>query len=149
MNDPLADYQLLIENQVDIDAPPPIVFQSILDEITSIPDAAGKPMNFKLEAKPGGRWYRDLGDNAGHLWGHVQVIKPPTLLEITGPLMMSMAVVNHVTYRITPSGDGSKLAFTHRGFGQIDPKIREGVTGGWKKITDSIKSRAQAARQSR
>ena len=40
----------------------------------------------KIEPWPGGRWYRDLGNNAGHLWGHVQVIKPPTLLEICGPL---------------------------------------------------------------
>ncbi|HEX3702577.1 MAG TPA: hypothetical protein VHU82_04550 [Vicinamibacterales bacterium] len=35
-----------------------------------------------LEAWPGGRWFRDLGDNTGHLWGHVQAIKPPTLPEI-------------------------------------------------------------------
>ena len=24
----------------------------------------------KLEAWPGGRWFRDLGDGNGHLWGH-------------------------------------------------------------------------------
>ena len=41
-------------------------------------------MPFKLEAWPGGRWFRDLGNNAGHLWGHVRVIKPPALLEISG-----------------------------------------------------------------
>ena len=49
----------------------------------------GKPFPMKIEPWPGGRWYRDLGNNSGHLWGHVQVIKPPTLLEICGPLMMS------------------------------------------------------------
>ena len=42
-----------------------------------------------IEPWPGGRWYRDLGNNAGHLWGHVQVIKPPTLLELCGPMFMS------------------------------------------------------------
>src|SRR6202040_911749 len=47
-----------------------------------------KPMPMKLEAWPGGRWYRDLGDNNGHFWGVVQAIKRPTLLEITGPLFM-------------------------------------------------------------
>jgi len=31
-----------------------------------------KPMPMKLEAWPGGRWYRDLGDNNGHFWGVVQ-----------------------------------------------------------------------------
>ncbi len=42
----------------------------------------GKPFPMRIEPWPGGRWYRDLGDNSGHLWGHVQVIKPPTLLEL-------------------------------------------------------------------
>ena len=46
-------------------------------------------MPMKLEAWPGGRWYRDLGDGNGHFWGHVQAIKRPTLLEISGPLFMS------------------------------------------------------------
>jgi hypothetical protein len=49
-------------------------------------------MPMKIEPWPGGRWYRDLGDNDGHLWRHVQAIKQPTLLEIYGPLMMSYPV---------------------------------------------------------
>jgi hypothetical protein len=47
-------------------------------------------MSMKIEPWPGGRWFHDLGDNIGdnngHLWGHVQAIKKPTLLEITGSL---------------------------------------------------------------
>ena len=58
-------------------------------------------MNLKLEAWPGGRWFRDLGNNTGHLWGHVQVIKPPKLLEICGPMMMSYPVASHIQYRLT------------------------------------------------
>jgi uncharacterized protein YndB with AHSA1/START domain len=42
-------------------------------------------MPMVLEARPGGRWFRDLGGNDGHFWGLVQAIKRPTLLEITGP----------------------------------------------------------------
>ena len=49
----------------------------------------GKPMPMILETKPGGRWYRDLGGDNGHLWGFVQSIKRPSLLEIWGPLFMS------------------------------------------------------------
>src|SRR5581483_12270927 len=87
---------------VEIAAPIEIAFEALLDELG--PDAQmmdGTPMPFRLEAWPGGRWYRDLGNNAGHLWGHVQVIKPPTLLEIRGPLMMSYPAANHVQYRFT------------------------------------------------
>ena len=86
-----------IRKEEKIDAPIEIVFQAMLDELgpeSRMPD--GKPMAFKLEPWPGGRWYRDLGNNAGHLWGHVQVIKPPTLLEIWGPMMLSYPSVNHV-----------------------------------------------------
>ena len=46
------------------------------------------PMN--IEPWPGGRWFRDLGNNNGHFWGNVQAIKRPTLLEITGPLFASL-----------------------------------------------------------
>src|SRR5260370_34053978 len=76
-----------------IEAPIEIVFEAVLDELGpegQMPD--GKPFPMKIEPWPGGRWYRDLGNNAGHFWGHVQVIKPPTLLEICGPLMISYAV---------------------------------------------------------
>jgi len=46
----------------------------------------GTSLQMKLEAWPGGRWYRDLGNNMGHFWGHVQAIKAPNLIEICGPL---------------------------------------------------------------
>ena len=70
-------------------------FAALLEEMG--PGSVGQnnaPMPMTLEAWPGGRWFRDLGNGNGHLWGHVQAIKVPTLLEISGPLMMSFAVAN-------------------------------------------------------
>ena len=29
----------------------------------------GRPLPMKIEPWPGGRWFRDLGDNNGHFWG--------------------------------------------------------------------------------
>jgi hypothetical protein len=98
----------------------------------------GKPMAMKLEAWPGGRWYRDLGENAGHLWGHVQVIKPPKLLEVCGPLFMSYPAANHLQYRLTAEGNTTWLKLTHRGFGLIDPDHARGVTEGWQRIMEAI-----------
>jgi hypothetical protein len=103
----------------------------------------GTPMPFQLEAWPGGRWYRDLGNNAGHLWGHVQVIKPPTLLEICGPLMMSHPAMNHLQYRFTAQGTLTRLTFVHRGVGLILPQHREGMPKGWGHWIDRIRERAQ------
>jgi len=61
----------------------------------------GTPMPMKLEAWPGGRWFRDLGEGNGHYWGTVQAIKHPTLLEFSGPLFMSQPVANNVQYRLS------------------------------------------------
>ena len=123
---------LVIRKEQRIDAPIEVAFQAVLDELG--PEGQfedGKTLNFKLEPWPGGRWYRDLGNNAGHLWGHVQVIKPPGLLEICGPLPMSYPAVNHIQYRLTPDGDGTLLKFTHRAMGLIPKEHRDGMPQGW------------------
>ena len=74
-------------------------------------------MPMVLEARPGGRWFRDLGDDDGHLWGHVQAIKRPTLLEITGPLFMSYPVVSNVQYRLKEVDGGTLITFRHTALG--------------------------------
>ena len=59
-----------IHKTIDIAAPIEIAFGAMLDELG--PEATmmkGTAMHFTLEAWPGGRWYRDLGNNAGHLAG--------------------------------------------------------------------------------
>jgi uncharacterized protein YndB with AHSA1/START domain len=133
-----------IQKAIDIAAPIEIAFAAMLDELG--PDSQmmdGTPMPFKLEAWPGGRWFRDLGKNMGHLWGHVQVIKPPTLLEICGPMMMSYPAINHLQYRFTAQGNGTRLAFVHRGLGLITPQHREGMPKGWGHWIDKIRQRAE------
>ena len=135
---------LEIQKAIDIAAPIEIAFEAMLDELGSEAQMMdGTAMPFKLEAWPGGRWYRDLGSNSGHLWGHVQVIKPPTLLEICGPLMMSYPATNHLQYRFTAQGNGTRLTFVHRGLGLISPQHREGMPKGWGHWLDRIRQRAE------
>jgi uncharacterized protein YndB with AHSA1/START domain len=133
-----------IQKAIDIAASIEIAFEAMLDELG--PDAQmgdGTPMPFKLEAWPGGRWYRDLGNNSGHLWGNVQVIKPPTLLEICGPLMMSYPAMNHIQYRFAAQPVGTRLTFVHRGIGLISSQHREGMPKGWGQWIDKIRVRAE------
>jgi hypothetical protein len=121
-----------ITREIEIAAPIDIAFEAMLQELgpaSEMPD--GKPFPMVLEPRPGGRWYRDLGDGAGHFWGHVQVIKPPTLLEICGPMFMSYPVMNHLQYRLTGRGKGTILSFIHLGMGQISSEHHEGVSRGW------------------
>lgn len=121
-----------VEQEITIEAPPEVVFESILAELgpgSELPD--GTPFPMKLEAWPGGRWFRDLGGNKGHLWGHVQVIKPPTLLELCGPMFMSYAATSHVQYRVTAVTGGALLTLNHRAMGMIPDDHMEGVNEGW------------------
>ncbi len=123
---------LEIRKEIKIEAPIEITFESVLDQIgpeSQMPD--GKPFPLKIEPWPGGRWYRDLGNDAGHLWGHVQVIKPPTLLEICGPMPMSYPAINHVQYRLKAEGAGTRLTILHRAMGLIPPEHRDGMPEGW------------------
>jgi hypothetical protein len=121
-----------ITREIEIAAPIEIAFEALLQEIGPEGEMMdGKPFPMVIEPWPGGRWYRDLGDKAGHLWGHVQVIKPPTLLELCGPMFMSYAAINHVQYRLTASGKGTRLNFSHRAMGTIPEDVRENVGKGW------------------
>jgi uncharacterized protein YndB with AHSA1/START domain len=133
-----------IGKEIEIAAPIEIVFEAVLDELG--PEAqmvGGTPFPMKIEPCPGGRWYRDLGNNTGHLWGHVQVIKPPTLLEICGPLMMSYPAQNHVQYRLKAEGGVTRLVFLHRAMGSILPEHREGMPKGWTHWLERIRERAE------
>ena len=101
------------------------------------------PMPMTLEAWPGGRWFRDLGDGNGHLWGHVQAIKQPTLLEICGPLMMSFAVASNVQYRLTPKDGGTLITLRHTAFGLFPDGYREALTQGFPQVLDRVKARLE------
>src|SRR5512142_3245985 len=93
----IESLQLSITLETRVNAPIETTFQAVLDQLSTLNETPdGAPLTMKLEPWPGGRWFRDLGDGNGHLWGHVQAIKRPTLLEINGPLFMSNAVVSNV-----------------------------------------------------
>src|SRR3984885_7115302 len=91
-----AIQQFEIVKDEEIAAPIDIVFETILEQMGPHMEAPdGTSLLMKLEAWPGGRWFRDLGKDRGHLWGHIQAIKPPTLLEICGPLFMSFPAISN------------------------------------------------------
>jgi Activator of Hsp90 ATPase homolog 1-like protein len=142
----IDDLTLDVSQEVEIKAAQGDVFRTMLDRLAEnfAPPPDGKSLQLVLEQWPGGRWFRDLGNGQGHLWGFVQVIKPPTLLEITGPMMMSYPVAAHLQVRLTQIAGGTLLALRHRALGMIDDNHRQGVTTGWKKIVDHIKAGAES-----
>lgn len=104
---------------------------------------AGASMPMVLEAWPGGRWFRDLGDGNGHYWGTVQAIKRPTLLEITGPLMVSSAAVSNLQYRLKEADGGTLITLRHSTFGILPDGFREHFGEGLAMWIASVRRRAE------
>ena len=125
----------------EIAAPIEIVFETILEQMGPLNSTPEKPMPMVLEAWPGGRWYRDLGNNTGHFWGTVQAIKAPSLLEIWGPLFMSNPAVSNLQYRLTEENGATRMRFVHRAMGWIGEQER-GVDEGWSELIGRIRSAA-------
>jgi hypothetical protein len=122
------------------------VFETILEQLGPGNEAPGTgPMPMTLEAWPGGRWFRDLGNGAGHFWGHVQAIRSPSLLEICGPLFMSHPGNSNVQFRLKEQNGLTYLRFTHRAMAQLfsDVKLAEDwsrIEGGWDNLMSRIRT---------
>jgi Activator of Hsp90 ATPase homolog 1-like protein len=142
----LDNLTLTITQEIVVRSSLDTTFASLLEQMAGsneTPD--GKPLPMKLEPWPGGRWYRDLGGNNGHFWGHVQAIKRPALLEITGPLFMSYPVVSNLQYRLTEVDGGTLITLRHSALGFIPDDYREGLAQGWTPLLERVRRRAEAA----
>ena len=138
------DLTLDVSQSIEINSAIGDTYKALLRRMTAentTPD--NKPMPMVLEEWPGGRWFRDLGHGQGHLWGFVQVIKPPTLIEIQGPLFMSYAVAGHVQFRLTQVPGGTELSMRHRALGQVEDDHRIGLTHGWEFFLDKVKEMSE------
>ena len=141
----LDSLTLEVTDEIRVRASLETTFAALLEEIGPRNESVheGQPMPMKIEPWPGGRWYRDLGGDNGHLWGHVQAIKRPTLLEIYGPLFMSYPAVSNVQYRLSESGGETLIQFRHSAFGLISGEHRQGVSSGWGGLHARVKKRAE------
>lgn len=133
---------LEIVKEEEIAAPIDVVFETILEQMGPYNETPERPMPMKLEAWPGGRWFRDLGNDTGHWWGNVQAIRPPSLLEISGPLFMSYPATSNLQYRLKEENGVTKLRFVHRAMGLIPTEVLEGINVGWGNLIARIREGA-------
>jgi uncharacterized protein YndB with AHSA1/START domain len=120
-------------------------FEALLEEIgPANVNHEGAPLSMKIEPWPGGRWFRDLGEDNGHLWGHVQAIKKYSLLEICGPLFMSGAVFNNLQYRLKEVDGGTLITLRHSALGFISDDSRKGLGTGWTLLLERTKKLAES-----
>jgi Activator of Hsp90 ATPase homolog 1-like protein len=140
----IDNLSLTIAEEIHVRAPLAATFAALLEELgPSNAGEHGRPMPMVLEPWPGGRWFRDLGDHNGHLWGHVQAIKRPTLLEITGPLMMSFAVASNVQYRLKEIDGATLITLRHTALGLFPDGYREAMAQGVPMLFDRIRRRVE------
>lgn len=142
-----ADTQTFeITEEILIQASLEQTFASLLAQVGRLNETPdGKPLPMVIEPRPGGRWYRDLGGDDGHLWGYVQSIKRPVLLELWGPLFMSNAATSNLIYRLSETPDGTLLKFKHTLLGPFPEEHRAGLKTGWTALNLRVKKAAEAA----
>ena len=136
----------IITEEIHVRASVEQTFDSLLAQIGRLNETPdGKPLSMVIETWPGGRWYRDLGGDNGHLWGFVQSIKLPTLLEIWGPLFMSTAASSNLMYRLEETPDGTLIKFSHKLVGPFPEEHRSGLATGWTAMHARVRQAAEAA----
>jgi hypothetical protein len=135
----IEDLTLDTTQSIDIKADIGDVFRSVVHRLgDGFTNPQGESMQATMEQWPGGRWFRDRGNGVGHLWGHVQVIKAPVLLELSGPMFMSYPALNHLEVKLEQRPGGTHVDLRHRAIGLIDPGHRQGVSTGWKYLLDRV-----------
>jgi uncharacterized protein YndB with AHSA1/START domain len=142
----LTDEKLTVNitQEIRVRASIEATFEALLEQMGPHNEGGdGSPMPMKLEAWPGGRWYRDLGGDNGHFWGHVQAIKRPTLVEICGPLFASSPFVSNVQYRLTEKDGGTVIHFRHTAIGNLADDHKKGVVNGWGSLLERIRIGAE------
>jgi hypothetical protein len=144
----LDNLTLDLTEDIHVRASPDATFEALLEQLGPGNEGAGSvPMPMVIEPRPGGRWFRDLGSDNGHFWGHVQAIKRPALLEITGPLFMSMPVISNVQYRLKEVDGGTLISFRHSALGFIPDDLRQGLMQGWTAMHRRIQTQAEGERR--
>jgi len=143
----LEDLTFSITQETHVRASLDATFAALLEQAGPLMETHdGKPLPLRIEPWPGGRWYRDLGGDNGHFWAHVQAIKRPTLLELSGPLFMSSAVISNLQYRLTEVEGGTLITFRHTAFGFLPQDLRQGMPQGWNHLLSRIRRQAESHR---
>jgi hypothetical protein len=138
---------ITIAEEIHVKASIESTFASLISQMSrqnETPD--GKPLPMILEPKPGGRWFRDLGGDNGHLWGFVQSVKRPVLLEIWGPLFISSGATSHLIYRLSEVDGGTLITFKHSLVGPVPDEFREHMAPGWTALHQRVRRDAEAAK---
>ncbi len=141
----MQDMTLDFDQEITVNAPLEATFEAMIHQLADGHQTpAGTDMGLRLERRPGGRWYRDLGTDSGHLWGHVQSYRAHDLIELQGPMFMSYPVMNHIIIRFESNDGVTKVNFRHRALGMLQADHREGLVAGWTDMLGKVRTNAES-----
>lgn len=127
-----------IEQNITIQALREDVFDAVTKEISAWWSApyfhASETKQLVLEAKVGGRFYEDIGDNEGMLLATVMFIKRPDELRMMGPMGMVGPVQGVILFQFEMKDDGTLLKLSHRMVGEVSEEIETAYSGGWQEL---------------
>ena len=128
---------LQIEQEVTIKAAPARVFKALSAEIGEwwpFRTKQEKKGKIILEPKVGGKFYETWGKGEGILWGMVVQIIEGQRLDLAGMIGMSRLVHHFVSFSLEDKKGSTLVKLSHRGFGELSDKDRDGYGEGWKEI---------------
>jgi hypothetical protein len=141
----LDQLTLTVREEIHVRATLETTFAALLEQMGPENETPyGDKLPMTIEPWPGGRWFRDLGNDNGHFWGVVQAIKRPTLLEISGPLFMSAPVMSNLQYRLKAVEGGTLISFRHSALGFVPDDLRKGLSSGWNVMHERVRRRSEA-----
>ena len=142
----ITEPTFVITEEIVVHASMETTFASLVAQMGRLNEAPdGKPLPMVLETRPGGRWYRDLGGEDGHLWAFVQSIRRPTLLELWGPMFLSTGATSNMQYRLSERDGVTTITFTHTLVGPVPEPVRTNTHAGWASLHARVKQAAETA----
>jgi DNA-binding transcriptional ArsR family regulator len=114
---------------------PKDVFAALTEDIGGwwgYPALDSRALSLSLDASLGGHFV-EYWDDGGQLIATVTGLSADDHLTMTGPFHLGLAV-GVATFDLTEIADGTRLHFTFRAFGAIDPAMAEGMDAGWKQL---------------
>jgi len=128
---PIVVRSMLIEQKVQIAAPPARVFDSLTRGVGRWWDHSWAKGEVRMDARPGGRFEEVWSETDGALYATVTRVKQGEFLAFTGPMGMTGAVQNVMEITLEPNDGGTRLRLTHRALGELGDDTESNYSKGW------------------
>jgi len=140
---------VVIEQEVEIAAPPARVYQAALRETGSwfyVPTEESAHGRSAIEPFVGGRFWRDYGEEGGELYGHVTRLDRDALVRIAGTFGNRFASTSVVDLAIEAKGGGSVVRLSHRVSGDVPEELASEFERGWECELANLRSFVETGR---